>query len=476
MKEAKANDYWRGLYKRPFPTGVRQLSYNDIAGLGNGEIHFSGGITAICGGNGAGKSTVLEAVLKSLDFGQDRMLGSARARFGTATLTVEGHRDGLPVSRSLAALDNNGSSPPALVEVTFLDPAAESVRVAKLLNGITNFDELLEALTARELNKDELDHLSYLVGKRYDSCLVYEVDEFDEEATFPYFRVEDACGTYGSEGMGLGEMALHITNWYLERVPTKSVLLIEEPETHLAPRSQDALINTIARASVTRNLWVILTTHAPSIVRRIPREHIRLLVRSGSDTLVLQEPSRLKLNMVLGIKPRFHGIILVEDKAAREFVRALLDRVAPDLSRTFQIIDMGSNGEVISALNSFPRQANWLSIVGILDGDQRGTDISTAWPCGFLPGDSGPEVLLRSTADPKRLGELLARDIVEVRFALAELEGRDDHDWLEEFPRLMSVSYESAVVALTNCWLDSALTLGQAEDVVEFINHNSDDK
>jgi predicted ATPase len=473
MKEAKAADYWRGLYKRHFPTGVQHLSYEDIAGIGKGEIRFSGGITAICGGNGVGKTTLLEAVLKSLDLSQGRVLGSARARFDNATLTVEGQRDGTPITRSLI-FSNDGADPSALVQVTFLDPAAEGMRVGKLLDGIANFDELLQALAPRELDKDELEHLSYLVGKRYDKCLIYEVDEFGEESTFPYFLVEDACGAYGSEGMGFGEMSLHLINWYLERVPSRSVILIEEPETHLAPRSQDALMNTIARASVTRDLWVILSTHAPSIVRRIPREHIRLLVRSGTQTLVVQEPSRLQLNTVLGIKARFQGIVLVEDKAAREFTRALLDRVAPDISRTFQIVDMGSNSEVLSALNSFPRKVTWLSIVGLLDGDQRGVNSTTEWPCGFLPGDSGPEALLRSAADSERLSELLARDITEVHVVLAELAGCDDHDWLEEFPRLMGVSYESAVVALTSCWLESGLAAGQAEEIEAFVRFHTD--
>jgi predicted ATPase len=468
MKEVKAGDYWRAIYKRSYNVAVRRVAFRNVVGWDEGEVRFAGGISAVCGGNGVGKSTILEAILKSLDVSQGRSIGSSSARFDCAVLDVEASREGGLVRRTTQSGDADQAAS-ALVDVTFLDPALESMRIAKLLNSVANFDELLEAISPRDMDESELVDLSYLVGKRYSRCLVYEVEEFDDEDVFPYFRVVDSGGEYGSEGMGLGEMAIHITNWYLGRVPPNSVLLIEEPETHLAPRSQDALMNAVARASVTRGLWVILTTHAPSIVRRIPPKHIRLVLRSGAETIVLDSPSRVQLNTVLGVKTRFEGVILVEDKAAREFVRALLDRAAPDIGRTFQVLDVGSNAMVVAALNSFPRKATWISIIGLLDGDQRGTEIETTWPCGFLPGSSGPEALIREAASANRLGEFLFRDASELLVALSGLEGSDDHDWLEELPRMLGVSYEAAISALVGCWLETDGVGGAAQELCEFI-------
>ena len=468
MKEVKAADYWRAIYQKAYQVGVRRVVFQNVIGWNKGEVQFTGGISAVCGGNGVGKSTLLEAILKSLDVSQGRAIGSSSARFDCAVLDVEASQKGNLVHRTTQSGDAN-QDVSALVDVTFLDPALESMRIAKLLNSVANFDELLEAISPRDMDAGELKDLSYLVGKRYRRCQVYEVEEFGDEDVFPYFRVVDSGGEYGSEGMGLGEMAIHITNWYLGRVPNDSVLLIEEPETHLAPRSQDALMNAVARASITRGLWVVLTTHAPSIVRRIPPEHIRLVLRSDDGTSILDSPSRVQLNTVLGVKTRFEGVILVEDKAAREFVRALLDRVAPDIGRTFQVLDVGSNKEVVSALNSFPRKATWISIIGLLDGDQRSTEIKTLWPCGFLPGTSGPEALIRDAASASRLGEILSRDASELLVALSDLEGSDDHDWLEELPRQLGISYEAAISALVGCWLETDGVNEAVQELCKFI-------
>ena len=97
-----------------------------------------------------------------------------------------------------------------------------------------------------------------------------------------YFEVTTEGVTYGSEMMGLGELALHLMLWHLERVEPQSIMLIEEPETHISPRSQQALLNVLARASARKKLWVIVTTHSAGIVARIPREHIRLVYRDGA--------------------------------------------------------------------------------------------------------------------------------------------------------------------------------------------------
>jgi hypothetical protein len=164
-------------------------------------------------------------------------------------------------------------------------------------------------------------------------------------------------------------------------------------------------------------------------------------------------------------------VVLVEDKAAREFVRALLDRIAPDLSRLYQIIDVGDNSKVVAALTHFPSAANWLSMVGLLDGDQRNTKIGpTQWRYEFLPGDAGPERLLRLAANAERLSDLLGiRGADEIGLVLADLEGRDDHDWLEQLPRLLGVAYEAVVGALMWCWLDTDGAGESAEQVATFI-------
>lgn len=60
MRKAKETDYWDRAYKRKYLNSVSGIELNGLNDLQ--EISFSDGITAICGLNGAGKSTVVAAV------------------------------------------------------------------------------------------------------------------------------------------------------------------------------------------------------------------------------------------------------------------------------------------------------------------------------------------------------------------------------------------------------------------------------
>ena len=60
MRKAKETDYWDRAYKRKYLNSVSGVELNGLNDLQ--EISFSDGITAICGLNGAGKSTVIAAV------------------------------------------------------------------------------------------------------------------------------------------------------------------------------------------------------------------------------------------------------------------------------------------------------------------------------------------------------------------------------------------------------------------------------
>lgn len=57
MRKAKETDYWDKVYKRKYSRNLLSVELNGLNNLQ--EISFSKGITAICGLNGAGKSTII---------------------------------------------------------------------------------------------------------------------------------------------------------------------------------------------------------------------------------------------------------------------------------------------------------------------------------------------------------------------------------------------------------------------------------
>jgi|SRR5262249_19698392 len=66
MRTAKIADYWRAVYAERYPIRLDRTEFASVIGIGTGNIEFAGAITAICGNNGVGKSTLLNAVFGSV--------------------------------------------------------------------------------------------------------------------------------------------------------------------------------------------------------------------------------------------------------------------------------------------------------------------------------------------------------------------------------------------------------------------------
>lgn len=475
MRAARAGDFWRNVYsKKDYGAQIHVLKYNDIVSLGSGEVDFHGAITAICGGNGVGKSTLIDAAFVAISpsKAEGRSVSATRLRGSTLLAELKTTDSELIVKTVFDDMfDDNGvmtSEESENIPVRLVDPSFESTHHIKYFAETKNLDELLEGLSPHQSSDDELKKLSYLVGKKYVKCDVYEIEEFDDENPTPYFVVQTEDSTYASENMGQGELSLFLMYWHLRSVPEQSILLLEEPETHLSPRSQKAILNVIAECCTRRSIWTIITTHSATVVSEVPDAHVRLLYRDGNNTRVETSPNEVLLSSVLGMPSRRIGVILVEDRAAKEFTLAMLRRFAPHIVQQFEVFNAGSNSGVTQALEKFPKVGDWLKILGLLDGDQRSEDGITGeanWPIEFLPGDTPPEIELRSSVDGKgeKLSELLKRDTAEVNIVLSTITGADHHDWYHELAAMLTLDYSNLMNALFDVWVDVDENMTKAE-------------
>jgi hypothetical protein len=238
---------------------------------------------------------------------------------------------------------------------------------------------------------------------------VFEITDYGGMDGFPYMIVTCAGYAYGCEGMGRGELSLLLTYWSVSDLTRNSILFLEEPETHVSPKSQDALMNTIAKQCDEMGVWVIVTTHSPTIIRRIPRERLGSL----HEWVVLQFRSRMRaswtkldIQMLLGGGVAFKCVVLVEDEAAKSMILTFLQALDVDLYGQCEVAKVGSKDDIAALLKLMPRTREWLTLIGAFDGDQR-ADIKGdgfKWPFCFLPGDCGPEeLLIRCVAGREKL-------------------------------------------------------------------------
>jgi ABC-type branched-subunit amino acid transport system ATPase component len=67
LRQAKFDDIWRKVFARNYSQRLNEVSFESLQCLADSTIHFGGGITAIVGANGVGKSTLLAGVVPKIE-------------------------------------------------------------------------------------------------------------------------------------------------------------------------------------------------------------------------------------------------------------------------------------------------------------------------------------------------------------------------------------------------------------------------
>jgi hypothetical protein len=239
-------------------------------------------------------------------------------------------------------------------------------------------------------------------------------------------------------------------------------------------------MNVIARACDEKGLWVIITTHSPTIISRIPLEHLRLLVRDGEKVIISESGRRHQFAEILGGGIGYRGVMLVEDETAVDMTIALLDELSPDMLRQFEIIACGSTSNLSVAMKSFPKTKGWFNLVGVYDGDQQGkvNETDLQWPVAYLPGSAGPEDLLRKSLNADGAIDFLAGEVrrprAEIAIALEATAGLENHDWLIEFAKGLAITKRDLVRCLTRVWLSSAEARASAASFTKVLEEHYD--
>jgi len=463
LRQARFDDTWRGVFARAYNSKLTRVSFEGLQSLNDSEIHFRSGITAIVGANGVGKSTLLAAVADLLANGEGEDDSNHRTRLKGSRLTGTAQHAGQNLTLSLqdgtdGAREATGQQFGG--EYQWLDPSSLGSRYMTQISVDKNFADLLESVTPLYFNADELEIANYLVGKNYTGVSVYEIVDYADFERFPYFKVTAAGITYGSEGMGRGELSLLLVYWTLRDLPRNSILVLEEPETHVSPKSQDCLMNIVAKFGLDKGIWTIITTHSPTIIRHIPPEHLRLLSRGAGFTDVQENIPKTEIALLLGGGVNLTGAFLVEDQAAKDFLTTLLDEKAPALLKQYEIISAVSDSRISAILKNMPNTNGWLTLVGVYDGDMRrqitGQDFN--WPFRFFPGTLNPEALLVShLLATNDVANLLAMELhktsAQITVALDHATGLDPHDFFTELGRALNVHVSVTRAAGVRIWL-----------------------
>lgn len=448
MRDAKARDYWSTAYKRVYGANFAEIDLNGLNELH--KIQISNGITAICGLNGAGKSTIISAI-KAL-IGLPLSVQDCQRLQGNIVHGIAIQREKIACSSEDGErLIDKGWD---LSKIQYVDCTA-SINTQEYMIQQTNLGELLEQYEEYSLDSDAIKIISYLIGKQYSSCVVWELDDVEgEDTTLPYFRVSVDGAVYDSRSMGNGEHFLLFLFWCINRTEKDTLLLIEEPETYISIKSQIAFSNYLGMQMAEKGTKIILTTHSPYILNNIKNENVRIVSRVGNNTTIVTPDENMPAESILGLSGEYVGTFFVEDRVASDLLAVILEDKAPYVLKKYTI-DIATGGETaVSERLHFPKSEKIrYDFIGVYDGDMRArlsTD-NLQWKWCFLPGDTATEETFRGYShNPDiiaKLSSYLNKNEDHIITILSTIDGSDCHDWFEELRKRLSVDGRTLVAA-----------------------------
>lgn len=473
MRLAKSNDIWRGLFK-PQKRSLETIrfSYRESEQGPTLSLSIDAPVALLCGENGVGKSQALRALhaafggsLSPIDFRPlagprpshvDLVQATIRRKeVETEDLGGTVELDGIDaVSAELR--DENGES-----KIFRFDPTLQIPYLLHLLRHDSSLSDLWEGVSPKNLTTEELEEISALVGRSYSSVEFFEITDYQHHEVIPYFRVKSNAETYGAEDMGLGELSLLFFYWTLTRLSHGAVLLLEEPETFVAPKSQRHMIDLIALSASEKGTVSIIASHSGIIAERVPGSHVYYVSRTGQNVSFIRNPARNILADRLALVPPKSVVALLEDSAGVMLARALLEAGNSKYLSHCTLLIAGGESEITTTLNNLkPSEVSGnVVIFGIYDGDQRKKIPKNSWwPTLCLVGDKAPEHTVKEWLylNKENLAQLLNRENDVVLAAIAAVDGQNHHDWLIGFSRIIQISIEELFRRVARGLLTSA--------------------
>lgn len=276
-----------------------------------------------------------------------------------------------------------------------------------------------------------------ILGQKYETILSNTVTHRQRTGTI--VSVTRSTVAYSEAHMGYGEGRTQYLVTALEDLPPQSLVLIEEPETSLHPSAQFEFGRYLVDVAVRRHHQIFVATHSEPLLEAIPSQSRIYLARDpsgGVDPIVgltaLQANSLMADGKVKALN------VLVEDPTAKAILSEILRRGDRALLRTIGITPAGDCdliGRTVKALKD-----TGLPVAAVRDGDKGDEPKQNIFK---LPGALPPEKELFACAAVRAY----CTDTYGVDFAAfeASLIGVDHHEWFARLAAHVNLD-ESALI------------------------------
>jgi predicted ATPase len=393
-----------------FGNALRSVTVSNIRGL-DATVEFGWPVTAIGGPNGCGKTTLLQVC--SAAFTKH---GSGRRNY---TL-------GRWIGPALLG-ESPPITPPARIAYSFADdtpsldvpyqverkrwgyPRRENPERHVEFVGIADFSPRIERQDRTHQNRARLhihsttnsdprivESISRILGSNYDASAHHRVSIQNAKWVDEIPQLTRDGYRYTESHMGAGEQKVVRLVHQLERIPERSLVLLEEPELTLHPDAQYGLAWYLMALASRRGHQVIFATHSFHMFEALPKAARVLLTRDKAGVAVLHGVHHLSAARALSSSVRSNlDLVLVEDEVAEHFLKEIFRKFSAPLLAATRIVPIGNFVDVQRMSDRFRHQG--VRCIGVRDPDQAGNPAKGLFS---LPGGQSPETLL---LDPQNI-------------------------------------------------------------------------
>lgn len=426
-------------------------------------------ITALCGLNGVGKSTLLQLAATAYR-GTTTQETCTISKFISAhkfdpnpftnDAQVEFHyfQDGkkpqqLTISRrSDGGWDGYTRRP--IRPILFIGIGTYLPKVEKS-DYVVKYPKEIQVLASKPITGTTRDWICKILSKSYDQILSHEYAF--RKRTGVINAVEKLSVSYSEPHMGYGEARSQYLVRLLEGLPDKSLVLIEEPEISLHPSAQYHFGCYLVDVCARKGHQIFLSTHSEYLLQALPSQSRIYLKSTDSGVVPIEGLTALQAQSLMsgGHERALH--ILVEDQPDKSAAQAILCELIRTIDPTFldcvSVHPVGDCNTVRSAVRAL--QGTGLSVAGVLDADQNPPSSDPQNPRArvnifALPGnnsvqtDRAPEKELFSCPGVKAYMQSVYNiSLDDFKTGLTDV---DHHKWFEKLADQVNMQ-ETALIA-----------------------------
>ncbi len=405
---------------RPMLRSIEIAGGGGLRGLDGVLIPFRYPITAICGKNGSGKSTVLALAALAHHSPENWHVHWTNTRYRRSKAAENrsyyvfpdffcyGPGEQIPNGVSITWRYHSDGAESA---VTFTKSAKQWGTYKRRPEREVDYAPLSRILPAHELNavrgafstdnpqamRQPFDdgyrgQLSYIMGAEYRAADILKTDRL-------IFAECETDISYSGFNMGGGENCVAHLLYLLHRLPAGGLLVVEEIESCLHPEAQIRLAEVLVNICDQKRIQVVCSTHSEIFLDALPRQARVLLRKHDANNPVIEEPStRFAIYEMKGeVQPEL--TVYCEDR----FAAMLIEEAIPYTDRLrIRILDVGSDATVIRQGVSHRRGGFPGECLCVLDGDatqaqirrwirsETNGDQNISPPVESLPGENRP--------------------------------------------------------------------------------------